>query len=115
MADCYPHYGAHGAHGAHGAICRAEGGIGHITRYADGRPTRFSFERRFDRVPHVQITPDLGADPSVGFRNFWIYFLSNSGPAVDTEGFSLGVFTDVGHSVTFRWTAIEIAGWDHSR
>jgi hypothetical protein len=48
----------------------------------------------------------------VGFRNFWIYFLSNGGPAVDTEGFSLGVLTDVGHSVTFRWTAIEIRGGD---
>ncbi|KAL4986501.1 hypothetical protein BDW68DRAFT_178719 [Aspergillus falconensis] len=104
MADCHPH------HCTHNAIGQAEGGIGYITRYADGRPTRFSFQRRFNRVPHVQITPDLGADPSVGFRNFWIYFLSNGGPAVDTEGFSLGVVTDVGHSVTFRWTAIEITG-----
>ncbi|KAL4901225.1 hypothetical protein BDW74DRAFT_160517 [Aspergillus multicolor] len=106
MSDCHDH------HYTHGAIGQAEGGIAHITRYSDGRPTRFSFERRFNRVPHVQITPDLGADPRTGFRNFWIYFLSNGGPVVDREGFSLGVFTDVGHSVSFRWTAIEITGHD---
>ncbi|KAL2816605.1 hypothetical protein BDW59DRAFT_153191 [Aspergillus cavernicola] len=97
----------------HGSIGQAEGGIGHITRFQDGRPTRFTFQRRFDRVPHVQITPEY--DPSVGFTRFWIYFLSNGGPAVDNEGFSLGVFNDVGHTIAFRWTAIDIIPRDHPR
>ncbi|KAL4962732.1 uncharacterized protein BDV14DRAFT_202553 [Aspergillus stella-maris] len=91
-----------------GTITRAEGGTGVITRYADGRATRYKFTHRFKTAPHVQVTPDLGSDPSTRFKQFWLYFLSNGGPVVDVEGFSLGVYADVGYSVPFRWTAIEI-------
>ncbi|KAL4790909.1 hypothetical protein BDV19DRAFT_317580 [Aspergillus venezuelensis] len=96
-----------------GTITRADGGTAVITRFADGRATRYKFTRRFKNVPHVQITPDLGSDPSTTFKQFWLYFLSNGGPVVDTEGFSLGVYAEVGYSVPFRWTAIEIQdrGW----
>ncbi|THC91513.1 hypothetical protein EYZ11_009021 [Aspergillus tanneri] len=34
-------------------------GMGRITRYHDGRPTRFTFKKPFDQTPHVQITPDF--------------------------------------------------------
>ncbi|KAL4937714.1 hypothetical protein BDV06DRAFT_226685 [Aspergillus oleicola] len=95
-----------------GTITRAEGGAARITRYADGRATRFKFTHPFKRTPHVQITPDLGNDPSTTFKQFWLYFLSNGGPVVDNEGFSLGVFADAGYSVPFRWTAIEIVDRD---
>ncbi|KAL4869926.1 hypothetical protein BDV12DRAFT_70793 [Aspergillus spectabilis] len=99
----------------HGPIGQTEAGRGQITRYQDGRPTRFTFQHRFNRVPHVQITPDLGETPHSAFRQFWIYFLSNGGPVVDHEGFSLGVFTDTGHTVPFRWTAIEVIPRDQPR
>jgi hypothetical protein len=93
----------------HGTIHQAEGGLGKITRYADGRPTRFTFQQPFTGVPQVQVTPDLGVDPYTAFKQFWLYFLSKEAPAVDSEGFSLGVFCDVGHTVCFRWTAIYIS------
>ncbi|KAL3440574.1 hypothetical protein BJX65DRAFT_290234 [Aspergillus insuetus] len=92
----------------HGTVHQA-GGQGKITRYADGWPTRFTFQQPFADVPQVQVTPDLGADPSTPWKQFWLYFLSKEAPAVNSEGFSLGVFGDVGHTVSFRWTAIYIA------
>ncbi|KAL3485131.1 hypothetical protein BJX62DRAFT_217635 [Aspergillus germanicus] len=60
-------------------------------------------------MPQVQVTPDFGADPYTTFKQFWLYFLGKEDPAVDSQGFSLGVFCDVGHTVFFRWTAICIA------
>ncbi|KAI7771245.1 hypothetical protein LZL87_012748 [Fusarium oxysporum] len=74
----------------HGSIGEVEAGKGVITRYADGRPTRFTFKTKFDRVPHVQITP-IFIDPKSAFKNFWIYHLAPSGDqAVDESGFYLG-------------------------
>ncbi|KAL5333216.1 hypothetical protein BJX70DRAFT_77825 [Aspergillus crustosus] len=99
----------------HGHIAQIEAGSGQITRYHDGRPTRFTFQHRFNNIPHVQITPDLGGNPHGAFKQFWIYFLSNGGPVVDHEGFSLGVLTDTGGVVSFRWTAIEVIDRDQPR
>jgi hypothetical protein len=93
----------------HGTIHQAEGGLGKITRYADGRPTRFTFQQPFTDVPQVQVTPDFGANPYTAFRQFWLYFLSKEDGAVDSEGFSLGDFCDVGFTVFFRWTESYIA------
>ncbi|KAE8143069.1 hypothetical protein BDV38DRAFT_277875 [Aspergillus pseudotamarii] len=85
-----------------------EAGTAKITRYQDGRPTRFTFKKPFQKVPHVQLTPDFGENPSQGFKQTWLYFLSRGKPAVDKEGFSVGCFADVGYEITFRYTAIEI-------
>ncbi|GAB1207500.1 hypothetical protein APSETT445_006220 [Aspergillus pseudonomiae] len=85
-----------------------EAGTAKITRYQDGRPTRFTFKKPFQKAPHVQFTPDFGDNPAAGFKQSWLYFLGQGKPAVDKEGFTVGCFTDVGHELTFRYTAIEI-------
>ncbi|KLO78813.1 uncharacterized protein LW93_4134 [Fusarium fujikuroi] len=74
----------------HGSIGEVEAGKGVITRYADGRPTRFTFKTKFDRPPRVQITP-IFIDPKSAFKQYWIYHLAPSGDqAVDESGFYLG-------------------------
>ncbi|KAB8258813.1 hypothetical protein BDV32DRAFT_151077 [Aspergillus pseudonomiae] len=85
-----------------------EAGTAKITRYQDGRPTRFTFKKPFQKAPHVQFTPDFGDNPAAGFKQSWLYFLGQGKPAVDKEGFTVGCFTDARHELTFRYTAIEI-------
>ncbi|KAI1112126.1 hypothetical protein F5Y14DRAFT_453420 [Nemania sp. NC0429] len=72
----------------HGVAGHVEAGIGRVTRQWDGAATRFNFQRKFERVPHVQITPDLRRDPQGMFQQFWLYFLSNGALIVDREGFN---------------------------
>ncbi|KAF9761557.1 hypothetical protein IL306_003780 [Fusarium sp. DS 682] len=93
----------------HGSIGEVEAGKGQIQRYADGRPTRFEFKTKFDRVPNVQITPSL-PDKNGAFRNFWFYLLPNvagSNP-VDESGFYLGMFGNPGESYEFEYLAVAV-------
>ncbi|KAL6922503.1 hypothetical protein ACHAPO_011159 [Fusarium lateritium] len=92
----------------HGHPSEIEAGKGVITRYADGRPTRFTFETKFSSVPHLQITP-IFIDPKVGFKNFWIYHLAPSGDqAVDESGFYLGCFGETGLNIHFEYLATTV-------
>lgn len=84
-----------------------EAGRAQITRRSEGGPSRIRFQQRFDRIPHVQITPELPLK-SHGFVNFWLYLLTNGRPSVDCEGFDVGTMIGVGKTVTFRWLAVEI-------
>ncbi|KAJ5356241.1 hypothetical protein N7517_010850 [Penicillium concentricum] len=90
-------------------ITAIEAGTGSVTRYQDGRATRFAFKKPFKHLPHVQITPDFGTDPSRPFKQNWIYLLGQGRPAVDREGFSVGIFGSVGHVTAFRYMAIGIS------
>jgi hypothetical protein len=47
----------------YGPIHQAEGG--NANRHADGR-----LEQRFNQVPHVQITPNVGPDPFLESKQF---------------------------------------------
>ncbi|KAF5648646.1 hypothetical protein F52700_962 [Fusarium sp. NRRL 52700] len=92
----------------HGSIGEVEAGKGVITRYADGRPTRFTFKTKFDRPPRVQITP-VFIDPKSPFKNFWIYHLAPSGDqAVDESGFYLGCCGETGLNIHFEYLATAI-------
>ncbi|KAF4343959.1 hypothetical protein FBEOM_2066 [Fusarium beomiforme] len=93
----------------HGAIGEVEAGKGKVTRYADGRPTRFEFKTKFDRVPNVQITP-VFPDKNAGFRNFWFYLLPKDAGTnpVDESGFYLGMFGNPGESYEFEYLAVAI-------
>ncbi|RKL11704.1 hypothetical protein BFJ71_g185 [Fusarium oxysporum] len=96
----------------HGSIGEVEAGKGSITRYADGRPTRFTFKTKFDRAPHLQVTP-IFIDPKAAFKNFWIYHLAPSGDqAVDESGFYLGCCGETGLTIHFEYlaTAVYTAG-----
>lgn len=92
----------------HGVAGHVEAGLAQVARQWDGAATRYTFQRKFDRIPHVQITPDFGRDPTGAFQQFWLYFLSNGQLTVDREGFSVGVFGDVNQTVSFRWLALEV-------
>ncbi|KAK2590799.1 hypothetical protein QQS21_011520 [Conoideocrella luteorostrata] len=92
----------------HGVVGFAEEGKGQIKRYSNGQPTRFTFKKRFQVAPNVQITP-IFPNPQGAFRTFFLYLLHPSGgPPVDTEGFYLGIFTDVDATVDFEFLAVEI-------
>ncbi|KAF5699687.1 hypothetical protein FMUND_14648 [Fusarium mundagurra] len=92
----------------HGSIGEVEAGKGIITRYADGRPTRFIFKTKFDRPPRVQITP-VFIDPKSAFKQFWIYHLAPSGDqAVDESGFYLGCCGETGINIHFEYLATAI-------
>ncbi|RBQ78873.1 hypothetical protein FVER14953_13563 [Fusarium verticillioides] len=98
----------------HGSIGEVEAGKGVITRYADGRPTRFTFKTKFDRPPRLQITP-LFIDPKSAFKEFWIYHLAPSGDqAVDESGFYLKCYGETGLSIQSEYfaTAIYTVGDD---
>ncbi|KAL3465728.1 hypothetical protein BJX64DRAFT_252323 [Aspergillus heterothallicus] len=55
-----------------------------------------------------QNTLDWGQNQCSVFRPHWVYFSSNASPSVDTQGFSVGIFCDVGITVQFMYSAIEI-------
>jgi hypothetical protein len=52
----------------YGPIYQAEGGK--ANRHADGRLTQSTLEQRFNQVPHVQITPNVGPDPFLESKQF---------------------------------------------
>ncbi|RGP71224.1 hypothetical protein FLONG3_7174 [Fusarium longipes] len=93
----------------HGAIVEVEAGKGKVTRYADGKPTRFEFKRKFNGVPNVQITPSL-PDKNGAFRNFWFYFLPKDAGTnpIDESGFYLGMFGNPGETYEFEYLAVGI-------
>ena len=83
-----------------------EAGKGQITRYANGQPTRFTFKKKFENTPNVQITPIL-TNRQAPFHNFWVYLLHPSGgPPTDEEGFYLGIYGNPGTTVDFEYLAI---------
>ncbi|KAE8143774.1 hypothetical protein BDV38DRAFT_232050 [Aspergillus pseudotamarii] len=91
----------------HGVARRVEAGRAAVTRRKGGGPTRINFQQRFDRVPHVQITPERFGGTG-NFENFWLYLFNDGPPCVDRDGFEVGSYVGVGHTVVFRWLAVEI-------
>lgn len=88
---------------------RVEAGRAAVTRRKGGGLTRIAFKQRFDRVPHVQITPERFGGPGTGkFENFWLYLYNDGHPCADQEGFNVGNYISVGQTVVFRWLAVEI-------
>ncbi|OGM44759.1 hypothetical protein ABOM_007340 [Aspergillus bombycis] len=89
----------------YGTVGRIEAGRAVVVRKGGG-PTRILFKQRFDRVPHVQITPERLSTKN--FKNFWLYLYNPGWPCVDQEGFEVGSFIAEGHQIIFRWLAVEI-------
>lgn len=59
-------------------------------------------------MPNVQITPILN-DGKAKFNPFYIYLLHpTGGPPTDETGFYLGIFGNVGMSVSFEYFATDI-------
>ncbi|KAJ6021500.1 hypothetical protein N7540_007004 [Penicillium herquei] len=94
-------------HGLH--LTALEAGTGSVTRLQNGGATRFTFKKPFKHIPHVQLTMDRGDNTSAPFKNCFIYLLSNGGPAVDHDGFSVGIFAPVGFNTKFRYMATGIS------
>ncbi|KAF4237716.1 hypothetical protein CNMCM8980_002375 [Aspergillus fumigatiaffinis] len=94
-------------HGLH--ITAIEAGTGSVTRQQRGGPTRFSFKKPFKHLPHVQLTMDCGENPTAPFKDTFIFLLGDNRPAVDREGFSVGIVAPVGFTATFRYMAIGIS------
>ncbi|KAE8150658.1 hypothetical protein BDV25DRAFT_154052 [Aspergillus avenaceus] len=93
-------------HGLH--IAAIEAGTGSVTRLPNGGATRFTFKTPFKKTPHVQLTSDFGTNTQRRYVPFQLYLLGNGAPAVDKEGFSVGIYSPVGHTETFRYTAMTI-------
>ncbi|KAL4878194.1 hypothetical protein BJY04DRAFT_221343 [Aspergillus karnatakaensis] len=90
-------------HGLH--IAAIEAGTGHVTRQTPGTTTRFIFKKPFKKAPHVQLTLCNPAGNHVATE---IYLLNDNGPAVDADGFSVGIFSQPGHTAEFRYLAMTI-------
>ncbi|QRD90603.1 hypothetical protein F9C07_2159054 [Aspergillus flavus] len=92
----------------HGVEGEVEAGKGQITRYSNGQPTRFTFKKRFQRTPNVQITPIL-TNRHGTFNPFYLYLMSPSGgPPADEDGFYLGIYSKPGVSMDFEYFATGI-------
>ncbi|KAE8321390.1 hypothetical protein BDV39DRAFT_210789 [Aspergillus sergii] len=93
----------------YGRVGRVEAGRAAVTRRKGGGLTRIAFKQRFDRVPHVQITPERFGGPGTGkVENFWLYLYNDGHPCADEEGFNAGNYIGVGQTVVFRRLAVEI-------
>jgi hypothetical protein len=90
-------------HGLH--IAALEAGRGQVTRHNPGAITRFTFKKPFKKTPHVQLTLCNATGNHVPTE---IYLLADNGPAVDPEGFNVGIFAQPGHTAEFRYLAMTI-------